>query len=413
MANIPGNGPDVRLPFRLPRRRGLQWFSAGLLSGTVGLLTVPQTDGEEQPEPVEPAAPSRPLTKQQEQQLEEAVAEFQQTYRVPGLSVAMACRGKMVLARGFGLADKAAEEPVTPRHRFRIASISKAITSLVFFRLWEQKRITLELQPFAEEGPLADLVEADKLTPQQLEHLRRVTVQHLLEHSVGDWGNRQGDPVFDLRAIYSGNDSLIRWVLRIHPLEKPPGKKFVYSNFGYLVLGRLLERLAGKSYEELTRELVLAPAGVAEMHVGKSQARSAGDREVRYYGQGDSPYHVIMRLERMGPFGGWVASPTELVRLLLHFDMFPTPDDLLSPATLQQMTKPSAHNSHYASGWNVNDANNWWHLGSFNGASGIWVRTHDRWCWALLVNSRSHAPNFLPDLDELCWTIREILENNP
>ncbi len=407
MVFTPGNGSD----FRLPRRQSLQWFSLGLLTGTVGSLAVADTVGAEQQDLS--ASPSRELTKRQEEQLQRAVAEFQETYRVPGLSIAMARQGEMVLARGFGLADKKTEEPVTPQHRFRIASISKAITSLVCFRLWEQKQITLELQPFAEEGPLADLVEADKLTPLQLEHLRCVTVQHLLEHSVGQWGNLQGDPVFDLRAIYSGNDSLIRWVLRMHPLEEPPGETFVYSNFGYFVLGRLLERLSGKSYEELTREQVLKPAGVAEMHVGTSKARAAGDREVRYYGQGDSPYHVIMRLERMGPFGGWVASPLELVRLLLRFDMFPTPADLLRPKTLQLMTQPSARNPRYAKGWNVNDANNWWHLGSFNGASGIWVRTHDGWCWALLVNSRSHAPDFLPDLDELCWTIREILENNP
>src|ERR1041384_905261 len=75
-------------------------------------------------------------------------AAFMKRHSVPGLSVAVAKQGRLVYAEGFGLADKASNEEVTPSHLFRIASVSKPLTSVAIFRLMESGKLNLSDRVF-------------------------------------------------------------------------------------------------------------------------------------------------------------------------------------------------------------------------------------------------------------------------
>jgi len=346
---------------------------------------------------------------QQRDRIDALLAEFAETFQVPGMSLAMSQHGQMVLQHCWGWADREKQEALRTDHRLRIASLSKPITSLTIFRLIEQGRITLQTCPFAEPKLLRPLLLKAGLSQERQQELTGLTVQHLLEHVAGGWGNKKQDPMFDSRAIQKNHAELIVWTLQNVPLQHPPGSHYQYSNFGYCLLGRVIEQITGKNYELAVQELVCRPAGVPQMCLAAEQLRQQQENECRYYGQQEDPYHAVMRVRRMDAHGGWLATPSELVKLLCRFDLFPDPPDLLSRNSLKTMTQPCPVHSGYAKGWSVNAAGNWWHMGSFNGASGVWVRTADGWCWALLVNTRSRAEHYLSELDQLPWKIRELL----
>ncbi|MFG0334273.1 MAG: serine hydrolase domain-containing protein [Maioricimonas sp. JB049] len=344
----------------------------------------------------------------------EAVVDFMTRHEVPGLSLAMAKDGQLKVQGTFGFADRAQRQPVRPDHRFRIASVSKPITSVAIFRLIEEGRLSLEDRVFAEghllakylDGPLAGDVE-------NRQRLETITIAHLLEHTCGGWGNRQRDPMFAGDALELEHADLIRWVLATRPLDHAPGKQYRYSNFGYCLLGRVIEAVTQESYAASVRRRLFEPAGVRGIVLGDREREKRMPDEVLYYGDGDNPYGRGMDVRRMDAHGGWVASASELVRFGVHVDGHSPPADLLDAASLQAMTTPSSANDGYARGWAVNRANNWWHVGSFNGAASILVRTHHGYNWAVLVNTRRRKGTFIRDLDRLPWQVLRAIRTWP
>ena len=88
----------------------------------------------------------------------------------------------------------------------------------------------------------------------------------------------------------------------------------------------------------------------------------------------------------------------------MHVDGFAEPPNMLRPDTIKTMTTASAVNPHYAKGWEVNAANNWWHNGLLPGTSIMAVCTHTGFCWAAFTNTRQ-GPAMDIDLDRLVWTM--------
>ena len=123
----------------------------------------------------------------------EAVASaFMSAHSVPGLSVAVARDGDLLYERGFGFADRDKHEKVTPAHLFRIASVSKPITSVTLFRLMEDKRLTLEDTVFGPRGILGDAFGKAPYKP----WVEEIRIKHLLTHTGGGWQNDGTDPMF-------------------------------------------------------------------------------------------------------------------------------------------------------------------------------------------------------------------------
>ena len=327
----------------------------------------------------------------------DAAAEFMRAYDVPGLGVAIARQGSLVYDEAFGFADKEAGTMLTAAHRFRIASVSKAITAVAIFTLIEQRGLDLQDRVFGRDAILGD--DFGSVAPSS--QLDQITIEHLLTHTSGGWPNDGNDPMFhEPQLDHSG---LIASTLKHRPLTSHPGAKYAYSNFGYCVLGRVIEKVTRRSYASYVQEAVLSRAGIRDMEIAGNALADRRPQEVCYYGQdGENPYQINVR--RMDAHGGWLARPAALAIFASHVDGF-SRQSLLRPDSIRAMTTASAANANYAKGWLVNQFNNWWHNGSLPGTITIIVRTHSRFCWAAFINTRRPNSAIGLDLDKLIWAM--------
>ncbi len=325
----------------------------------------------------------------------------------PGISIAIAKDGVMVFAKAYGVADKdkdpqtAGDQPelLTPKHRLRIASVSKPITSVAILRLMEQGKLSLDDKVFGEGALLGTTFGTQPYS----DRLKAVTVRHLLQHTAGGeaWTNNGNDPMFKEPA--RDLDSLINWTLTspTYALLADPGTSYRYSNFGYALLGRIVEKVSGMSYEQFVKDNVLVPSGVTDMEIAGNTLAERKTSEVKYYPPASA---YSMNVRRMAAHGGWIAPPAALVRFGTRVDGFATRPDILAPATIQIMTTKSALSS-YALGWSVNSVPNWWHEGYLPGTKSNFVRTNGGYVWAAIVNGTN--PNGADDinLDAMMWRI--------
>src|SRR5690606_28034498 len=166
--------------------------------------------------------------------------------------------GKLVYAKSYGKMSNTDNTPVTNSNLYRIASVSKPITSVGIMKMIEMNLLTMDSKVF---GPGSILGE-DYTTPAGMHD---ITVRHLLHHTVGSWGNDGNDPMFQ-HPTYS-HSQLIEWTIANYPATAGRGT-YKYSNFGYCLLGRIIEKLTGKTYEQFIKDEVLAPSGISNMKLG-------------------------------------------------------------------------------------------------------------------------------------------------
>ncbi|HUY87252.1 MAG TPA: serine hydrolase domain-containing protein [Pirellulales bacterium] len=396
----------------------------------------------ESPQP--PAAPA-PAGMQLYDRL---VGEWMKKWNVPGGQIAVARGGRLVLVRSYGWANAEARTPVKSDSRFRIASVSKPITAVAILRLVEAGRLDLDATAF-ELLPQFPLSEAPGGDPR----LARITLRQLLTHTAGWDRDKTFDPMFipfkaaqALRVPPPADAAtIIRYMLR-QPLDFEPGQKYVYSNFGYCLLGRVIEQATGKSYAEAVRELVLEPCGARSLGLGRTRLSERSPREVRYYAQPasertrsvfpDAQEQVAepdggFYLEALDAHGGWIGTAPDLLRFATSLDGSRQPA-LLKPETLALMTaRPAAPVSqagttHYGLGWMIRypekdkDADwqqsTWWHTGSLPGTAALLVRTNKGLSWAALFNSRppyAKLKQFAAELDRLMWKAAEEVKEWP
>jgi CubicO group peptidase (beta-lactamase class C family) len=354
------------------------------------------------------------------------MADLMRHYSLPGGSLAVTRFGKLVFAKGYGLADRERSLPVKSDSLFRIASVSKPFTSVAILKLVERGKLHLDDKAFAY---LKDLHPMNGKTPDP--RLATITIRQILHHT-GGWDRDAGfDPMFrpieEAEAVGAASpascETVIRYMLG-RRLDFDPGTEYVYSNFGFCVLGRIIERVSGVSYEAFVKREVLAPAGITRMKIGKSLASDDGAGEVHYYQDGRArsvfptlkgmvpwPYGGF-NLEAMDSHGGWIASAIDLVKFANAIDGR-RGKALLEGRSIAELTSrpapPVAQNTdaYYGLGFSIrpagNDAN-WWHGGSLPGTTTLLVRTHHGYCWAALFNSRPNGDNKLGrDLDSGLW----------
>ena len=353
------------------------------------------------------------------------ITDLMKRWGIPGGAIAVVKDGRLVLARGYGYSDAVTKEPVAPDALFRIASVSKPITAVAVLKLAEQGRIDLDAKAFALlpslTPPAGATVDA---------RLDAITVRQLLTH-LGGWDrDRSGDPMFRATQIAAALgtpppasvESVIRY-MRGQPLDFAPGDRYVYSNFGYAVLGRIIEQVSGQSYGTYVTDAVLRPVGANRTRLGRSLPADRAPGEVRYYdggglassvfpsgGQVAWPYGGFY-LEAMDAHGGWISSAVDLARFITGVDGLPTRPDVLRAETIERMiarppTVWDASAFHYGAGWLVRpQQGNWWHNGSLPGTSSLIVRTGTGLAWAVLFNARSmvSGSTFEQEVDPAVW----------
>lgn len=360
--------------------RGLQ-ATAALASGAIPLRSFAQ-----------PAAGPTPP------RAEPLVRAYMQQFDIPGMQVAFV-RGNRTLYVGvFGVAERQPRVPVRADSLFRIASNSKAFTSAAIFLLVESGRIALTDRVFAPDGILRQYANLGA----QRDWLHAITVHELLTHTAGGWSNESNDPMFEQPGM--NHDQLIRWTLQTHRLQNAPGTHYAYSNFGYCVLGRVIEHVSGQPYAQFVHQNVMRPANITDMRIGvKQPARN----EVRYYGQGgENPYGFP--IARMDSHGGWIATAHDQARFLAC--LFSPQDNEGTPAvvsaeSLRVMTTGTQANRGYACGLAVNTAGNAWHAGSLPGTMSLMVHTKSGMTWGAVCNTRPKADAAPNRLDDMLWQI--------
>lgn len=373
---------------------------------------------------------------------DELMRRVMHKWSVPGGAIAVAKDGKLVFARGYGLADVTAKKSVAPDALFRIASLSKPITAVTVLRLVEKGKIDLDEKAFAALGRLEGPPGATR-DPR----LDAITVRQLLQHTGGWDRDKSFDAMFiPLKAAEAigapapaDATTVIRYMLGV-PLDFDPGTRYAYSNLGYAILGRIIERRTGKPYAEVVEEEVFRPAGITRIRLGRTLPAFRAEDEVQYYHYDEKdvarcvfPY-VRGRvqwpdggfyLEAMDAHGGWIASAIDLVRFASAIDGRggDAQTRLLSQESINAMTaRPSpdvakGKDSHYGFGWNVRsegDDANWWHTGSLPGTSTLLVRAHNGLVWAVLFNARPNEPRgFGQAVDAGCWEAAAAVRHWP
>jgi CubicO group peptidase (beta-lactamase class C family) len=167
----------------------------------------------------------------------------------PGCMIAVAHRGRVVLERAFGVADLATGEPLTPRHRFRVASHSKSFTAAGILKLREQDKLRLDDRVGQFVGGLHDEV-------------AHTTIAQLLSHGAGLI--RDGDDAgqFSDRRPFLDTEEL-RAALRRAPVIAP-NTRLKYSNMGYGLVGLVIEAITGEAYASWIKREIVDPAGLEE-----------------------------------------------------------------------------------------------------------------------------------------------------
>ncbi len=275
--------------------------------------------------------------------LEQAMTNYLVAHQFEAGTIALMHDGKLVLREGYGWRDTNFTEVIHPDNLFRLASVSKMLTASAIYKLVDAGKISLDTKVYSYLGipPWGGLLGDSQIT--------NITVQNLLDHS-GGWDRDTspvGDPVFDTIEISTemGLDhpaaptNVISWMFS-KPLDFAPGTTNVYSNFGYQILGRVIEKAGGKRYVDYIQQDLLGNSGLtnslgfANVIQARSRPSDLSPWEIWYANQPqylgtsavDYPTNLFVRdvdgglyFESFDAFGGMCASAIGLCHYLQNY----------------------------------------------------------------------------------------------
>lgn len=360
--------------------------------------------------------------------LDRDIPALMQAAHVPGGAVAVVKDGRLVFAHGYGFADTGRGELFQPDSLCRVGSISKTVTALTILRLAEQGKLTLNDKVFADILTQLTPTPGAPVDPR----LRDISVRHLLHHTGGHGRDTGGDPLtvglaasaastFHL-GIPPGYDAMTRVAMGL-PLDFDPGAKYSYSNYGFMVLGRVVERVTGQKYEDVARQHVLEPIGIRRMAVGRTLPEARFPGEVRYYDSPRAPLvlSLLDHVRRLVPIpyanfeldaadscGRWIGSAVDLARMVARVEGTRSPA-LFGPDTLKLLferpdpfvSQDPQGGSWYALGtvaFPNGPYTGWTHGGFYPGATAGYYSFGDGYLFAFVFNATPGNDTFTSDV---------------
>ncbi|MBA3714748.1 MAG: beta-lactamase family protein [Pyrinomonadaceae bacterium] len=306
-------------------------------------------------------------------------------------AVLIAEDGKVIYKGAFGLANMEWKALNSVTTRFRIASVTKPFTALLVLQAVEQGFLKLD-------GKVTDyLPDYPKATGE------RVTIHHLLSHTSGlvDYPDIPGFE-WNRERLFHTQEAMLKEFSELD-VKFTPGTDYRYSNFGYYLLGVMLEKVTGKKYATLLQEKIFDPAGMK--HTSVADNKTILDQRAAGYFLSESGYRI--------------APPFDTSIVMAAGDIISTVDDLylwdqalytnklLSAEYRALLFKPTMpEKDNYAYGWYVrlpgkHDGPNWArHSGTINGFSSIVVRLLDDKRTIILL-SNVHGIKTIPISDAL------------
>lgn len=302
-------------------------------------------------------------------------------------TIAVMRNGRLVLRRGYGWQDRERTKPILPDAIMRIASNTKPITAAAVRNLIRNGRITPETK-------VLSLLQIEPPLDQKIADARwsAITIQQLLDHTSGLRHDRPGSgQVGKLLGLKrAATTSEIISYMMTQPLEAAPGLRRSYSNFGYLLLGAVIEKVSGKSYEQFIRSTIAMPLYATSIDVALSDLAQAGPQEIWYAEEQEAPTEWDESLIRAQPYsvdmraspaaGSLVSTAVDVCKFMRAYLL----DGHPKPASLRNV------------GWNYT------HFGSLPGTLAIARQTigdEQSLEYAVLINERRDAhPGDLEDL---------------
>ncbi|GIH62724.1 serine hydrolase domain-containing protein [Microbispora siamensis] len=345
------------------------------------------------------------------QPFDDLLKSFMEARSISYASLAVVRQGRLVLARGYN----STSGPVLaqPTSLFRLASLSKPVTATAIMKLVQDGRLSLS----ATVAPMLGLNTAVD------SRLGDVTVLHLLQH-LGGWDRSVSfDPMYQwdfnissrLQVPLPVTQANIMDYTSRYKLDFKPGDRYAYSNYGYMLLGKVIEKVTGLPYATYVQQNVLAPVKITRMTQGRTAQSLRRPSEIAYYSQYSGttvldnsgaqvpmPYGTF-NLENMAAHGAWLSSAVDMAKFTTIFDA----PGLLTSSTIAQVFAPPAvdwSGSYYGMGWSVRPVSgglNTWHDGAYPGTSTLMVRRYDGLSWVVLFNQWNDAlgQNYTADID--------------
>ena len=357
----------------------------------------PKDDDDETPPP---PPPPPPVSQSDIDQVDSAVSAFLSKYSVPGAAVAVSVNEKMVYTKGYGLANVENNTPTKADDVFRIASISKPFTATGILKLVDEGKLELTDKVFGPEGILGDDFGTATLTADELE----ITVDHLLIHAGGGWSVATGGDPIDYEPQLEGND-YIEYVLNNWDLASTPGTSFAYSNMGYYLLARIVEKVSEQPFENYIRELV-TPTGITSFKTTTFRQDDREANEVEYYGTTQEMQWIYTIASRRDGDGGVVISAPDVLRFICAIDGKTNRPDIVSANSQDLMSQPSALSSLGRGLGTWQEQNMLFFTGSLPGTRTWLYMEQERGVYAvLLLNSRGEQTDFDNDLNTLVYNM--------
>ncbi|HYJ85921.1 MAG TPA: serine hydrolase [Pyrinomonadaceae bacterium] len=254
-------------------------------------------------------------------------------YRLFNGSVLVAENGKVIYKKGLGLANMEWNIPNTPDTKFRLGSITKQFTAALILQLVEQGKVKLD-------GKISDYLPNYRKDVGQ-----KVTIHQLLNHTSGipSYTSLAGFMNDASRNPYTVDDFVTKYAS--NDLSFEPGSKFSYNNSGYFLLGAIIEKVSGQSYEKIIKEKIFDPLGMNNS--GYDRHGTLITKRATGYQKTPNGYVNANYLDMSIPYAA--GSLYSTVEDLYLWDQALYTDRVVSPPSKELMYKPEK--SDYAYGW--------------------------------------------------------------
>ncbi len=358
--------------------------------------------------------------------LDASILRFMRYWGIRGGSFALMRNDSLLYAKGYGYSNTEDSIRCEVKNIFRVASVSKLITAVAIMHLHETGKLSPQDTVFGKDGILCDslfLNIRDK-------RIKNITVEHLLRHTSG-FSNPHGDAAFNMELVarFLGKplpltmDDMVLYATKIR-LRAKPGGWYNYSNLGYIILSKIIQKVSGMPLETNMKDSILAPKRSYDMHLANNYSEGFRENEVDYYEVKeaepvpafDGSDTLVMKshggndVHGLYGAGGWVASPVELLKIVSAINKCPIKEDFLTPESIDFMT-PYGKNSKPA-GWASSNSRTWLRTGSMAGTSALVKVQRDGLTWVFISNSSSwNGPGLARQMNrEITRAIQRVKE---